>query len=344
MTSYVTFSGSHECSAASPGPGERAVRPRSVLPHRTARHGIHRGRARSARPPRDARRSALQPIARRADPRGAPDLVGIAAMHALETDEVIALAHRVRALSPGVPVVVGGHTAAAYPEPFLVAGHRRGRGRRRRTRAAAVCDALARGEPLTTRAGAGAARRRRRRRPHGRRDRHAGRSTSAAARTASRRRVAPAVRLPGASPGVAGRDRARLPVPLLLLLDLAAARALGARAIDRRRLPRLRGGRRSRVRRRRSVLAPPVAQPRAGARAAAARRPQAVDSGAEPRPIWSRGIAELLDAWRPLAKDFDIFFGLEAATDEGLDELAEGRDRRRERPRRRGRARAPATA
>jgi radical SAM superfamily enzyme YgiQ (UPF0313 family) len=28
---------------------------------------------------------------------------------------------------------------------------------------------------------------------------------------------------------------------------------------------------------------------------------------------------ELLEAWRPLAKDFDIFFGLEAATDEGLD-------------------------
>jgi hopanoid C-3 methylase len=28
--------------------------------------------------------------------------------------------------------------------------------------------------------------------------------------------------------------------------------------------------------------------------------------------------AELLEAWRPLAQDFDIFFGLEAATDEGL--------------------------
>jgi len=30
---------------------------------------------------------------------------------------------------------------------------------------------------------------------------------------------------------------------------------------------------------------------------------------------------ELLEAWRPLAKEFDIFFGLEAATDEGLDGL-----------------------
>ena len=30
---------------------------------------------------------------------------------------------------------------------------------------------------------------------------------------------------------------------------------------------------------------------------------------------------ELLEAWRPLAQDFDIFFGLEAATDEGLTGL-----------------------
>src|SRR4051812_45682504 len=50
-----------------------------------------------------------------------PALVGIAAMHALETDEVVALVRRVRALAPEVPIIVGGHTAAAYPEPFLVA-------------------------------------------------------------------------------------------------------------------------------------------------------------------------------------------------------------------------------
>src|SRR5262245_3838700 len=48
-----------------------------------------------------------------------PGLVGIAAMHALETDEVLALAARVRELAPGIPVVIGGHTAAAYPAPFL---------------------------------------------------------------------------------------------------------------------------------------------------------------------------------------------------------------------------------
>jgi radical SAM superfamily enzyme YgiQ (UPF0313 family) len=48
-----------------------------------------------------------------------PGLIGIAAMHALETDEVLDLARRVRQLAPDVPVVVGGHTAAAYPKPFL---------------------------------------------------------------------------------------------------------------------------------------------------------------------------------------------------------------------------------
>src|SRR4030095_5990649 len=48
-----------------------------------------------------------------------PALVGIAAMHALETDEVLALAAKVRALSPDVPIVVGGHTAPASPGPFL---------------------------------------------------------------------------------------------------------------------------------------------------------------------------------------------------------------------------------
>jgi radical SAM superfamily enzyme YgiQ (UPF0313 family) len=51
--------------------------------------------------------------------RARPGLVGIAAMHALETDDVRALAARVRSLAPDTPIVVGGHTAAAYPAPFL---------------------------------------------------------------------------------------------------------------------------------------------------------------------------------------------------------------------------------
>jgi radical SAM superfamily enzyme YgiQ (UPF0313 family) len=48
-----------------------------------------------------------------------PGLVGIAGMHALETDNVLELAARVRRAAPGLPIIVGGHTASAYPGPFL---------------------------------------------------------------------------------------------------------------------------------------------------------------------------------------------------------------------------------
>jgi radical SAM superfamily enzyme YgiQ (UPF0313 family) len=49
-----------------------------------------------------------------------PGLIGIAAMHALETDAVRALAREARRLAPECFLLVGGHTAAAYPRPFLV--------------------------------------------------------------------------------------------------------------------------------------------------------------------------------------------------------------------------------
>jgi hopanoid C-3 methylase len=48
-----------------------------------------------------------------------PTVVGIACMHALETDEALALAARVRRLSPEAFILIGGHSAAAYPAPFL---------------------------------------------------------------------------------------------------------------------------------------------------------------------------------------------------------------------------------
>ena len=54
--------------------------------------------------------------------RERPGLVGIAAMHALETENVLDLAARIRRASPDVPLIIGGHTAAAYPEPFARAG------------------------------------------------------------------------------------------------------------------------------------------------------------------------------------------------------------------------------
>ncbi|HWW87236.1 MAG TPA: radical SAM protein, partial [Vicinamibacterales bacterium] len=48
-----------------------------------------------------------------------PGLVGIACMHALETDEALALAEHVRRLSPDAFIVIGGHSAAAYSSPFF---------------------------------------------------------------------------------------------------------------------------------------------------------------------------------------------------------------------------------
>ena len=79
-----------------------------------------------------------------------PDLVGIAAMHALETDDVLQLVRRVRALSPEVPIIIGGHTAAACPEPFLaesVAAVVTDDGEMALPR---ICDAIEQRRPLTT--------------------------------------------------------------------------------------------------------------------------------------------------------------------------------------------------
>jgi radical SAM superfamily enzyme YgiQ (UPF0313 family) len=50
-----------------------------------------------------------------------PRLVGVACMHALETDDALALAEHVRRVHPECFIVVGGHAAAAYPEPFCAA-------------------------------------------------------------------------------------------------------------------------------------------------------------------------------------------------------------------------------
>src|SRR5580704_5355137 len=48
-----------------------------------------------------------------------PAIVGIACMHALETDEVLLLADHVRRVSPDSFILVGGHSAAAFPPPFF---------------------------------------------------------------------------------------------------------------------------------------------------------------------------------------------------------------------------------
>ena len=81
--------------------------------------------------------------------RTRPGLVGIAAMHALETDDVLTLAARVRKLAPGMSVVIGGHSAAAYPGPFLspdVSAVVVGDGEQVMPR---LCDSVARGAPFS---------------------------------------------------------------------------------------------------------------------------------------------------------------------------------------------------
>src|SRR5262245_15494358 len=69
----------------------------------------------------DLRFSTLERTVHRGRAHGSPALVGIACMHALETDAVLALAARVRRAFPQAFILVGGHSAAAYPRPFLTA-------------------------------------------------------------------------------------------------------------------------------------------------------------------------------------------------------------------------------
>src|SRR5262245_54549730 len=47
-----------------------------------------------------------------------PGVIGITCMHTLEYDEVVNCARTVRRLAPDAFIVVGGHTAAAYPDPL----------------------------------------------------------------------------------------------------------------------------------------------------------------------------------------------------------------------------------
>src|SRR2546429_7452306 len=47
-----------------------------------------------------------------------PGLIGIAAMHALETETVLDLVARIRRASPDVPLVIGGHPPARPPPPL----------------------------------------------------------------------------------------------------------------------------------------------------------------------------------------------------------------------------------
>jgi len=252
--------------------------------------------------------------------RARPAVVGIAAMHALETDEVNALARSVRALAPGVPVIVGGHTAAAYPDPFLAPG----------TTAVVlddgervfpdVCDALERGGALTEVAG-----------------------------LALRDGGGAVVRTGGETGGLALDE-----VPLPSRDHVAAWRRQYACLAHRPAwlVETARGcpfrcsfcsiwQLHQRAVRERSIDAVCRDFASVGDHVFVAddlfwhHPPRSLELA---RELQRRGIRkqwllvqsrtdlvarhpERLEAWRPLAKEFDIFFGLEAATDEGLDGL-----------------------
>jgi hopanoid C-3 methylase len=77
-----------------------------------------------------------------------PRLVGIACMHALETDAALALAEEVRRLSPDSVVVIGGHSAAAYPAPFFTRSVDAIAKSDGEVVVPALADALARNEPI----------------------------------------------------------------------------------------------------------------------------------------------------------------------------------------------------
>jgi hopanoid C-3 methylase len=50
--------------------------------------------------------------------RTRPRIIGISCLHALEYDRIIATAHEARRLAPDALIIVGGHAAAAYPDPL----------------------------------------------------------------------------------------------------------------------------------------------------------------------------------------------------------------------------------
>lgn len=49
-----------------------------------------------------------------------PGIVGVSCMHALEYDRAVEVAREVRRRAPGAFILIGGHAAAAYPEPLQV--------------------------------------------------------------------------------------------------------------------------------------------------------------------------------------------------------------------------------
>jgi radical SAM superfamily enzyme YgiQ (UPF0313 family) len=226
----------------------------------------------------------------------------------------------VRALSADVPIIIGGHTAAAYPEPFLTAGVTAVVLDDGERALPAICDALGRGEPLSgvpglaIPDGAGGVRR-----TSGERGTLALDEVPLPARShvdGWRKQYACLAHRPTWLVETARGCPFRCSFCSIWQLHARAVRersidsvcqdmaSVGdhvfiaddlfwyhpARSLELARELRRRGVRKEWI----------LVQSR-------------VDTVARN--------AELLDAWRPIAKHFDIFFGLEAATDQGLTGL-----------------------
>lgn len=253
--------------------------------------------------------------------RSRPACVGIAAMHALEIDDVLALARRVRKLAPGARIVIGGHTAAAFPEPLLSSdvdavvmddGERV---------LPALCDALDRGEPLATVPGLAL------------RDRHGEIIRTEAQRATYALDTTP---LPARHHVQAWRRQyACLAHRPVWLIETARGCPFRCSFCSIWQLH-------SRAVRERSIESVCRDFASVGDRVFVAddlfwhhpSRSLALAGELRRRGVRKRWILvqsrtdvvarhpELLEAWRPLAHEFDIFFGLEAATDEGLSGLS----------------------
>ena len=250
-----------------------------------------------------------------------PGLVGIAGMHALETDNVIELAARVRRASPDVPILIGGHTASAYPAPFLTSDVTAvvvDDGERAVPR---VVAALERRQPLASVPGlvmrddAGV------RHAHRRSARHPG----------ARRRAAA-----GAAPGgpAGAREYACLAHRPVWLIETARGCPFRCSFCS---IWQLHG----RTVRERSIGAVADDFASVGDDIFVAddlfwynpARSLALATELKRRGVRKKWILvqsrvdlvarhpDLLAAWRPLAREFDVFFGLEAATNDGLKGL-----------------------
>ncbi len=266
----------------------------------------------------DLRFTTLEATIHRAPSRAAPRSIGIACMHALETDAVRALAARVRRALPRAFILVGGHSAAAYPRPFLTAD------------VDAICvdegelvvplvvEALEKGRDISEVAGPGAARPGPARRSSARQKARPARSNwtrnLAAAGAASCGAVAVEIRVPGPSAHVAGGDGAWiLRFPLLVLLDLAVARShVPASAASIRC---------ARTSRRSAITCSSRTTCSGITRRAAAVAKELLRRGIKKQWVLVQSRVdlvarhpELLETWKPFAREFDIFFGLEAAT------------------------------